>query len=207
MPSKQSDWYLNDMNVVASDDYCGTSYAAKLLGLSVGTVQTLVKKNILSAWKTKGGHRRISMESIREYQRQNGLTELSEEAKFLKLLVVDDDATMLAVVKSTIDSWSLPVKVTPKSSAMEALIEINTIKPDVLITDLKMPGVDGFALLRTLRANSAFSSMLLVAMTGLSPAEVTENGGLPAHTVAVQKPVDMRWLKGFIVALVAFRQL
>ena len=43
-----------------SDEYCGTSYAAKLLNLSVGTVQTLVEKNELEAWKTQSGHRRIS---------------------------------------------------------------------------------------------------------------------------------------------------
>lgn len=93
------------------------------------------------------------------------------------------------------------------SSAMEALIDINTIKPDVLITDLSMPGVDGFELLRTLRANPSFASMVLVAMTGLSAAEVAERGGLPAQTVSVQKPVDMRWLQGFVAAVVALRQL
>jgi excisionase family DNA binding protein len=49
-----------------SDEYCGTSYAAKLLNLSVGTVQTLVEKNELEAWKTQGGHRRISIQSIRD---------------------------------------------------------------------------------------------------------------------------------------------
>jgi len=48
------------------DDYCGTTYAAKLLGLSVGTVQSLVERNELHAWKTQGGHRRISMPSIRD---------------------------------------------------------------------------------------------------------------------------------------------
>lgn len=90
---------------------------------------------------------------------------------------------------------------------MEALIDINTIKPDVLITDLSMPGVDGFELLRTLRANPSFASMVLVAMTGLSAAEVAERGGLPAQTVSVQKPVDMRWLQGFVAAVVALRQL
>jgi excisionase family DNA binding protein len=43
---------------------CGTSKAAELLQLSVGTVQGLVDKNILHAWVTQGGHRRISLESI-----------------------------------------------------------------------------------------------------------------------------------------------
>jgi DNA-binding response OmpR family regulator len=173
----------------------------------VGTVQGLVEKGDLQAWKTKGGHRRISTQSIREYQRKNGLTEIPEKTQFLKVLVVEDDATMLEVFKSTFDGWSLPIDCSLMSSAMEALIDINTIKPDLLITDLNMPGVDGFELLRTLRANSSFSSMVLVAMTGLSTAEIAERGGLPAQAVTIQKPVDMRWLQGFIAALVAIRQL
>lgn len=195
------------MNTATPEEFCGTFYAAKLLGLSVGTVQALVKKNELIAWKTKGGHRRISMESIRKYQRDNGLAEVSERAKFLKVLVVEDDAATLEVFKSTIDSWTLPIDVSLMSSAMEALIDIHALKPDVLITDLNMPGVDGFELLRTLRANSSFSSMVLVAMTGLSPEEVKEHGGLPVQTVTVQKPVDMRWFQGFVAAMVALRQL
>lgn len=195
------------MNTPTPEDYCGTFYAAKLLGLSVGTIQALVEKNELTAWKTKGGHRRISMESIREYQRQHGLAETAEKGKFLKILVVEDDPATLEVFKSTIDSWTLPIDVSLMTSAMEALIDINTLKPDVLITDLNMPGVDGFELLRTLRANASFSSMVLVAMTGLSTEEVLEHGGLPAQVVTVQKPVEMRWFQGFVAALVALRQL
>lgn len=195
------------MTTTSIEDYCGTFFAAKLLGLSVGTVQGLVEKGELQAWKTKGGHRRISMQSIREYQRKNGLTEIPEKTRFLKVLVVEDDPAMLEVFKSTIDGWTLPVDCSLMSSAMEALIDINTIKPDLLITDLNMPGVDGFELLRTLRANSSFASMVLVAMTGLSNVEIAERGGLPAQAVTIQKPVDMRWLQGFLAALVAMRQL
>lgn len=195
------------MSTPSIEDYCGTFFAAKLLGLSVGTVQGLVEKGELQAWKTRGGHRRISMQSIREYQRSNGLSEIPEKTRFLKVLVVEDDVTMLEVFKSTIDGWTLQVDCSLMSSAMEALIDINTIKPDLLITDLNMPGVDGFELLRTLRANASFSSMVLVAMTGLSTAEIAERGGLPAQAVTIQKPVDMRWLQGFIAALVAIRQL
>lgn len=196
------------MNVPSQhEDYCGTFFAAKLLGFSVGTIQTMVEKGELQAWKTQGGHRRISMQSIREYQRKHGLTEVPEKTRYLKVLVVEDDAAMLEVFKSTIDGWTLPVDCSLMSSAMEALIDINTIRPDLLITDLKMPGVDGFELLRTLRANPSFSSMVVVAMTGLSSAEIAERGGLPVQSVTIQKPVDMRWLQGFIAALVATRQL
>lgn len=190
----------------AQDDFCGTFYAAKLLGLSVGTVQSLVEKNELRAWKTHGGHRRISMQSIHEYQRLHGIEEAPRRGTQLKVLVVEDDKSTLEMFRDTFARWNLPVDCTTMSSALEAMIDISSLKPHVLITDLKMPGVDGFELLRTLRANPAFTSMTMVAMTGVSEDEVKEKGGLPPDTITVQKPVDMNWLHGFISAMVSVRQ-
>lgn len=46
------------------ESFCGTSYASKVLGISIGTVQGLVERNELRAWRTNGGHRRISLKSI-----------------------------------------------------------------------------------------------------------------------------------------------
>jgi len=72
---------------------CGTSKAAQLLQLSVGTVQSLVDKKVLTAWVTQGGHRRISLDSIKNYQAQQqklpALDRLMGDR--LKVLVVDDD--------------------------------------------------------------------------------------------------------------------
>lgn len=184
-------------------EYCGTFYAAKLLGLSVGTVQSLVERGELEGWKTKGGHRRISMKAIHAYQEAHGLkpANVSVNDPFVRVLVVDDDQQTREMMTSLIGSWKLSVDCTVMSSAMEALIDIHNLRPDVLFTDLNMPGVDGLALLRTLRANPTFENMVMVAVTGLSPEEVAERGGLPEHTVLVEKPVNTKWLHGFVTAL------
>jgi excisionase family DNA binding protein len=189
------------------DDYCGTFYAARLLGLSVGTVQSLVEKNELSAWKTQGGHRRISMQSVLAYQKRHAMRASPDAATGrLKLLVVDDDPAMLAVVQAYLDKWNLPVDCTTMTSAMEALIDMSSLKPDVLVADLVMPGVDGFELLKTLRGNPQFGDMVFVALTALEPAEIERRGGLPAKTVLAHKPIDQNWLHGFLSAQVAMRQ-
>ena len=44
--------------------FCTTRDAANLLGVSVGTVKLWVERGLLQAWKTSGGHRRISRESV-----------------------------------------------------------------------------------------------------------------------------------------------
>jgi excisionase family DNA binding protein len=193
----------------AQNDFCGTFFAAKLLGLSVGTVQSLVERGELEAWKTKGGHRRISLQSVRDYQTRNGLqTQFGVTSQgLLKVLVVDDDQISLELIRTAVNKWQLPLDCTVMPSAMEALIDINSLRPQVLLTDLNMPGVDGFALLKTLRSNPVFAHMVLVAVTAMPDEDIAKRGGLPEHTVLVRKPLDMHWLHGFMTALVADRQL
>ena len=117
------------------EDYCGTTYAAKLLGLSVGTIQTLVEKNELQAWKTQGGHRRISMPSIREYQRKHNMLMSPAENREsrLKVLLVEDDAVTREMLRDFCNRCETPVDCTAMSSGLEALIDMASIQPDVLI--------------------------------------------------------------------------
>jgi excisionase family DNA binding protein len=191
------------------EDYCGTTYAAKLLGLSVGTIQTLVEKNELQAWKTQGGHRRISMPSIREYQRKHNMLTIPNETRDnrLRVLLVEDDAVTREIVRGYCNRSSMPVDCVAMSSGLEALIDISSIKPDILITDLDMPGVDGFELLRTLRQNSQFSRMTTLVMSALAPEEIETRGGLPEGTIFMAKPINMDWFNGFFTAFMASRYI
>ena len=191
------------------DGYCGTSYAAKLLGVSVGTVQGLVEKNDLKAWKTQGGHRRISMQSIQEYQRRHNLSPASliQGEDKLRVLVVEDDEPTRVMLQTNFDPWGLPLDAIMYASAMEALLDMPTLQPQVLLTDLRMPNVDGFEFLRTLSEHTIFNSLAVVVITGMTPDEIASKGGLPDGVQFLQKPIDMDWLRGFLDALMSVRQI
>ena len=191
----------------ASDEYCGTTYAAKLLNISVGSVQTLVEKNELLAWKTQGGHRRISIESIYQYQNRANLSPKNPmpQGRWLKVMVVEDDGPTRAMYQAHFDHWDMPIDVVLGASGIEALLDIPLVKPQVLITDLRMPGVDGAAMLRQLSQHPLFLKLAVIVVTGLSDQEVQAYGPLPEGTQVVQKPVDMGWLKGYFQALLSLR--
>jgi excisionase family DNA binding protein len=191
------------------DGYCGTSYAAKMLGISVGTVQGLVEKNDLKAWKTQGGHRRISLQSIQDYQRRHNLAPASmmQGEDRLRVLVVEDDENTRLMLQANFDRWGLPLDAVMYSSAMEALLDMPSLQPQVLLTDLKMPNVDGFEFLKTLSAHNLFSNFAVVVMTGMSVEDVQMKGGLPDGVQLLQKPIDMDWLHGFFDALMSVRQI
>ncbi|MGH8857870.1 MAG: response regulator [Polaromonas sp.] len=189
----------------SSEDYCGTSYAAKLLGLSVATVQSLVEKGEIEAWKTLGGHRRIALQSINAYLAKNSpqLSRVDTDPKHrLRVLMVEDDEATRELCRCQFEEWDLPVDCTWMPSALEALMDIASMRPDLLITDLSMPGVDGIEMLKALKRNQQLADMQIIVISGLPTEAIEARGGLPLQAHLLQKPVNFDWLHGYLTALV-----
>lgn len=55
--------------------YCTTAEAARSLGVSIRTIQLWVDDGVLSAWKTVGGHRRITLDSLNKLRCSDGMAE------------------------------------------------------------------------------------------------------------------------------------
>ena len=194
----------------SSDDYCGTSYAARLLGLSVATVQSLVEKGEIDAWKTLGGHRRVALNSVNAYIAKNSpqlaRADINPKSR-LRVLVVEDDEPTRDLYQCQFDDWGLPVDCTWMTSALQAMMDMASMQPDLLIADLSMPGVDGIEMLKTLKRNQNLVGMQIVVISGLSPDAVQARGGLPEQAHLMQKPVNFDWLHGYLTALIAANRL
>lgn len=181
------------------EDYCGTSQASKMLGLSVGTIQKLVDQQILQSWKTHGGHRKISITSILAYQRKFDIVPIQSKSveQRLRILLVEDDLVTRQLILEYCNNTTVPVECTAMATGMEALIHIASIQPDLLITDLDMPGVDGFELLYLLRKNSEFDKMVVLVLTCLTKEEIQNRGQLPPGCIYLAKPAKASWFNGF----------
>lgn len=208
---KKNNHYSNKLEKIANlpDNYCGTTYAAEFLGLSVGTIQTLVEKNELAAWKTEGGHRRISVQSILDYQKKHNIQTKENKNYFdlrLRVLVLDDDEMIREILRVICNSANTAVDCTTMASGMEALIDISNIQPHIFITDLNMPGIDGFELLRTLRLNPLFDEMMIIVLSALTHDEIQARGGLPIGSIFLSKPPRADWFSGFFAGVTLDRK-
>lgn len=164
-----------------------------MLGVSHRTVQLWVESGVLQAWKTAGGHRRIALTSVNRLVDQRSQSMLPHVAVNdgpieRKVLLVDDDATMLRLYELEIGGWDVPMDVIKASNGFEALIKIGEVKPDLLISDLSMPGMDGFRMIRTLRADQAYGNMAIIVISGLDRATI-KSMGLPEDIPVFAKPV------------------
>jgi excisionase family DNA binding protein len=182
-----------------------TRQAATLLNVSVRTVQLWVESGVLQAWKTAGGHRRISVGSIQQLldEKQEKQTPIRRpNAKGpVTVLIVDDDKDTLLLYKMLINSWFPSLQVETAENGIDALVKIGAFKPTVLITDLQMPQLDGFAIIERLQNDSQYDHLTPIVVTGLGEAEVAASN-LPSTVSVLHKPIPVEELKELVLQAV-----
>jgi excisionase family DNA binding protein len=186
----------------SNDPYFSTSQAAKLLGVSLGTVQNMVEEGVLDAWKTSGGHRRIRRESVMALLERRGGAQAAtaSNGRGLSVLIAEDDGFMQNLYRKTMESWGLPLSIEIVGNGFDALLAVGQRVPDVLIVDLIMPGMDGFELVRTLHGNPALAGTDIIVVSSMSREEIGKRGTLPPDVPIYGKPVPFHELHGFFRA-------
>ena len=174
-----------------------TRQAAKLLGVSVRTIQLWAEAGALTAWKTPGGHRRISRASVERMLDSERRALATDQNRRPRVLVVEDDEQMQSLYQGAFDNWRLPFLMA--GNGFEGLLLIGEHRPAVIITDLLMPGMDGFEMIRTLVGRPDMTASLLLVVTGLSNAEIAEKGGLPPELPVLHKPIELDLLQNIVL--------
>lgn len=191
-------------------EFISTAQAAKQLGLSLGAVQQMVEAGTLAGWKTAGGHRRIrqdSVDALLARARAPGLQPRPSSVNSkLRVLVVEDDRLLQSIYRETFSAWELPLDVRVIGHGLDALVEVGREPPDLLIADLRIPGIDGFEMIRRLRENPLACDIAIVVVSALSTKEITAAGGLPADVTVYRKPIPFHELHGYVQALIAQRR-
>lgn len=147
--------------------------------MAVRSVQLMVDRGELQAWKTPGGHRRILRSSLDAWlagRAGPAPTALppagdSEADRPLTLLLIEDSVhfqnLISLVVKRELPNAELHVA----SDGIAGLAMAGRLEPDVLLIDILLPGIDGAALITSLRSHPQFARSRLIVVTALDEAQ------------------------------------
>ena len=196
-------------------EFMSTREAAAMLGVALRTVQLWVEAGVLTAWKTAGGHRRVVRASVDALLKQKaaalaavpvaGRRARTAEAAY-RLLVIEDEPALLKLYAMAVSGWDLPIELLTAGDGFEGLLRIGEKRPDLVITDLRMPGMDGFQMLRSVRALEEFRDLQVIVVTALEPREIADHGGLPAGIAVFTKPAPFPELERHVRARIAERR-
>jgi len=185
-----------DSIIAMPENYLTTREASRLLGVSVRTVQQWTEKQRLDSWKTGGGHRRISIDSVNKHLRAQLFGDgAARKALPLSVLIIEDDDAMRRLYSAQLKSWPCESVIFTARNGFDGLIMLGEVKPDLLICDLRLPGVNGFQIVRAVNDMQKLRSLDIVVITGLPLAEINAHGGLPARAHLIGKPIDFGQLK------------
>lgn len=211
-----------------------TREAALRLGVSLRTVQLWVEADILPAARTPGGHRRIPYNAVEALALSTGLGGeplakgrdaarhgqgelVPDEAarpsqrpgdvpvRFpMDVLLVADDAQWQVRCQEAVAPYGSAVKLRFAETGYLALLQIGQKAPDLLVTDLELPGMDGMAMLRTLERCESLANLPVLVLTTCSDHELARRGGLPSCAEVLRRPITAealavrvgRWLLG-----------
>jgi excisionase family DNA binding protein len=195
-----------------ASEFVSTREAAQLLGVALRTVQLWVEAGVLSAWKTAGGHRRVVRSSIDTLlqQKADALAAVAPAPKSsrgkrsaFRVLVVEDEKALLKLYELHIAGWDLPLELLTATNGFECLLRIGESRPDLVITDLLMPGMDGFRMLRSLHTNPDYRGLDIIVVTALGKHDIADRGGLPPNVKVFTKPISFAELERLVRAKIA----
>lgn len=106
-----------------------------------------------------------------------------------RILVVDDSASVRKFVSVSLEMQGFSV--ITASDGMEALEKLPGEEVNLVITDLNMPNMDGFELIKTLRENPAYKELPIIVLTSLSDQGSKEQGKALGVESFVVKPFSL----------------
>jgi len=128
--------------------------------------------------------------------------ECSDNLADVKVLVVDDEEDTTALLRSSLQQCG--AQVITAQSANEAFSLLKQEKPDVLISDIGMPGEDGYELMQKVRslAPSEGGKIPAVALTAYARGEDRLRALRSGYQMHLAKPVELAELVAIVASLV-----
>jgi len=209
-------------------DDVSTIEAARLLGLAVRSVQLMVDRGDLQAWKTPGGHRRILRASLDRWRAGDRPVPAAGAAADTaaaqpsppvasrpvgihadarsRVLLIEDSTHFQNLVGLLLRQKFPDVELRTASDGIAGLAMAGEFQPDVLMVDILLPGIDGATLITSLRSHPQFRQLQVIVITSLAPDQLGPYAFALADIPVVHKPRLVAELPPLLAECLAHRK-
>ncbi len=104
------------------------------------------------------------------------LGRVKKEGEANIILVVDDEPDIVDIIKFYLEEKGC--RVTGAYDGLEAMVKVREVKPSLIILDIKMPGIDGYEVIRRLKRDENFNSIPIIVLTGIKISKKDRELGL-----------------------------
>lgn len=177
--------------LAASNRYLTPTECAKRLNVATVTLRKWAQQGMLDAVATPGGHRRYALEAVAEFAAKYNLpfwdNDLDETRR---ILIVDDDAQICRYLKSLFAKFKDLAVTEEVQDGFEAGHLLHTFRPNIVLLDLMMPGIDGYEVCRLIKSHSDTRHIRVIAITGFHTEENIKRITDAGAEVCLSKPID-----------------
>ena len=116
------------------------------------------------------------------------------------VLIADDKESSREFVRTVLEHAGCIVE--EAADGLEALASIKANPPDLVVLDLHMPGLDGFAVMEAIRKDAQYTSLPIVALTASAMQGDREHALAAGFMDYMTKPISLNELRSRLLALV-----
>ena len=150
--------------------YLTPNEAAALLMVAPATLRVWSDKGLLHPLTTPGGHRRFLRDDLERFQREHAGHGVAATGRERRILIVDDEAAITRYLSALLSGFT-GVTTAVAHDGFTAGSLLHVFRPDLVLLDLMMPGLDGFQVCRQIKSDVLTRGIRVIAMTGYSTPE------------------------------------
>ncbi len=179
-----------------------TFVIANMLGVSDQSVSNWIDAGQLVAERTPGGHRRVLPEDLIRFLKQKNMRIPPElDPAPPTVLVVDDETEVAEWIASQLRERCGGCRILLAHDGFDAGRIVVTERPDVVVLDLYMPGMDGFEVCRRIKADARTAMTKVVAVTAHPSAQAERAIGEAGAEGYLPKPLKGEQLAAMVLGL------
>ncbi len=180
-----------------------TFETAALCHVNPLSVRNWIDQGKLPAYRTPGGHRRILRENLEGFLREHGMP--LDVSSAPRILIVDDEQAIVDLVERAVLEALPAAQVESAGNGFDAGKKVHSFRPDLMVLDLKIPGLDGFQVCSDLKADDRTQHIQVIATTGYYTQENVDRILACGASHCFKKPIDFAEFQRQLQTLLGFR--